>query len=150
MAVLFDDNEEDRERWLTWAIELMRRGLSPTGGIEVHGPHTAGPPIARVGDARCEDISGEEWPICFQPSQGIRNIWDVRNVRVWADESECFPNTFPLVSVKQLPAAWRERMAQMKKERDQLRSEAIEARRAHRRNMEAMARRIASQTPHRD
>ena len=129
MAVLFED--KDRESWLTWAIELMRRGLSPTGGIEVHGPHD-GPANCMWGDAECEDINGEDWIVRFQTVHGVRNIWDVRNVRVWPDERQCVPNTFPLVPVKQLPAAWRERMTQMKKERDQLRSEAIEARRVRR------------------
>jgi len=29
----------DREDWLTWAIEFMRRGLRADDCITLHGPH---------------------------------------------------------------------------------------------------------------
>src|SRR5208283_1866612 len=40
MAIL--DKERDRDSWLPWAIEFMRRGLWLGQEIEVHGPHHEG------------------------------------------------------------------------------------------------------------
>ncbi len=52
------DKHLDRESWLTWAIEFMRRGLWLDQEITVHGPHDStrvmwGSAAARIDGQEC-------------------------------------------------------------------------------------------------
>src|SRR2546426_2460378 len=35
------ERHQDRESWVSWAIEFVRRGLWPADVITVHGPHAS-------------------------------------------------------------------------------------------------------------
>ena len=51
------ERHQDRESWVSWAIEFVRRGLWPADVITVHGPH-ASPADRFWGEAEAWDESG--------------------------------------------------------------------------------------------
>jgi hypothetical protein len=107
MAIL----EKGDQGWLIWAIELMKRGLKPIDDIAVHGPHSHTPFI--WGEAECDWYSGE---LCFDVKfRTVRSnsIWDVRSVRV---RSKNDSESFPILKVQDLPAAWRKKIKSLRAE----------------------------------
>jgi hypothetical protein len=66
------DKREDREDWIMWAIEFMRRGIWPEDTITVHGPH---PPPANL-------MWGQMGDYEFTTPHNARK-YDVRNIRIW-------------------------------------------------------------------
>ena len=117
MAIL--DQEENRESWLAWAIELMRRGISPTGDITVHGPH-APPADCMWGEAEGTDISGEQVEVRFRTPRGLtpRDKWKVRNLRVMTDSWEGEVN-LPILPARELPKGWRDKLSALRQELEQ-------------------------------
>ena len=71
MAIL--DPEEDRPKWLPWAIELERRGVWPVGEIEVHGPH-APPANGEWGEAECTTMDGHVVTVDFGTVGGAAGV----------------------------------------------------------------------------
>jgi hypothetical protein len=65
------EKHQDREDWLQWAIEFMRRGIWPEDIITVHGPHSP-----------ADYMWGEMAHYTFQTAHGIRGIHDVHGVRI--------------------------------------------------------------------
>ncbi len=118
MADLLPD--EDRESWLVWAIELMRRGLRPSGEIVVHGPH-APPGDHMWGEAECQDTCGDSQYISFHTSR-CRSIWDVRGVRVTSEHGEAFP----ILKATDLPSEWRKDLSAYKAERRKIREDELD------------------------
>ncbi len=87
------ERHQDRESWVSWAIEFVRRGLWPADVITVHGPH-ASPADHFWGEAEASDESGTwSYTVAFQTP--ARHGWDRRAVRLWDAEH---PGThFPVV-----------------------------------------------------
>ena len=72
---------DDREDWLKWAIEFMKRGLWADDYITVHGPHS--PADYMWGEAQAEWDGVGHWLRCeFRTARRIRGIHDVRGVRI--------------------------------------------------------------------
>jgi len=99
------DKRDDREDWLKWAIEFMRRGLWAGDTIVVHGPHSPvdymwGEAEARVDGGRSRIDGGPYWSqFEFRTASGIRGIHDVRGVRV-KDAADGTP--FPVLKLSEL------------------------------------------------
>ncbi len=75
------NKRDEREDWLKWAIEFMKRGLWAGDYITVHGPH--GPADYMWGDADATwDGLGYSLRCEFQTARGIHSIHDVRGVRI--------------------------------------------------------------------
>ncbi len=87
------ERHQDRESWVSWAIEFVRRGLWPADVITVHGPH-ASAADRFWGEAEAWDESGTwSYTVAFQTP--ARHGWDRRGVRLWDAEH---PGThFPVV-----------------------------------------------------
>ena len=87
------ERHQDRESWVSWAIEFVRRGLWPADVITVHGPH-ASPADRFWGEAEAWDESGTwSYTVAFQTP--VRHGGDRRGVRLWDAER---PGThFPVV-----------------------------------------------------
>jgi hypothetical protein len=77
---------DDREDWLTWAIEFMRRGLWLDRYITVHGPHDASG--AMWGDATAQVDGQEYWPECRFSAVAKRSKYRPAWIRIWADEAD--------------------------------------------------------------
>ena len=71
----------DREGWIRWAIEFVRRGLWPDDLITVHGPHAPYDFMWGEADATFdgERLGGH---FTFRTASGIKGIFDVRGVRI--------------------------------------------------------------------
>jgi len=95
VAELYRWDEDTRESWLRWAIELGRRGLRPIGKITVHGPHGPHAPFM-WGEAECV-IDGQYYrgvEVEFRSGKPrTKGWWDVHHVRVWTkgDPQETWP-----------------------------------------------------------
>ena len=87
------ERHQDRDSWVSWAIEFVRRGLWPADVITVHGP-PASSADHFWGDAEAWDESGTwSYTVAFQTP--ARHGWDRRGVRLWDAEH---PGThFPVV-----------------------------------------------------
>ena len=60
------ERRQDRESWVSWAIEFVRRGLWPADVITVHGPH-ASSADRFWGEAEAWDESGTwSYTVAFQ------------------------------------------------------------------------------------
>jgi len=78
------ERHQDRDSWVSWAIEFVRRGLWPADVITVHGPH-ASPADRCWGEAEAWDESGTwSYTVAFQTP--ARHGWDRRGVRLWDAE----------------------------------------------------------------
>ena len=111
--------DKDDEHWLTWKIELLRRGLCPMGEIVVHGPH--GPDASFMwGEATCRHVDGEFHDVQFRSRHPCRGIWDVRGVTVWEEEGRYGRITFPLLKAKELTPRWRKLLSIAQKKRAEL------------------------------
>ena len=87
------ERHQDRESWVSWAIEFVRRGLWPADVITVHGPH-ASSADRFWGEAEAWDESGT-WSYTVAFETPARHGWDRRGVRLWDAEH---PGThFPVV-----------------------------------------------------
>ncbi len=88
----------DRESWLTWAIEFMRRGLWLDQVITVHGPHDS---TNRMWGNATARIDGQEWgPECSFLAIAKRSKYRPMRIRIWdADDKE---ERFPLLKVSVL------------------------------------------------
>lgn len=79
------EKHREREEWLRWAIEFMRRGLWLDNTIIVHGPHS--PHSFVWGEADAQLDSERDFPhVKFRTSSNIRNKFDVCGMRVWEDD----------------------------------------------------------------
>ena len=87
------ERHQDRDSWVSWAIEFVRRGLWPADVITVHGP-LASSADRFWGEAKAWDESGTwSYTVAFQTP--ARHGWDRRGVRLWDAEQ---PGThFPVV-----------------------------------------------------
>ncbi len=95
------EKHDNRKDWLRWAIEFLRRGIWVGEIVTVHGPHPGAsymwgevdgwvdwfPPTV---DTKAQ-ISNGWMSFAFRTASGIRSIYDIRGVRVWADGGENFP-----------------------------------------------------------
>jgi hypothetical protein len=72
---------DDREDWLKWAIEFMKRGLWADDYITVHGPHSSADYMWGEADASW-DGTGRSVQCIFETARGIRSIHDLRGVRI--------------------------------------------------------------------
>jgi hypothetical protein len=81
------DKHGEREDWLRWAIEFMRRGLWLDSTIIVHGPHS---PYSFVWSEADAQLDGENHfvGVKFRTSSNIRNKYDVRVVRIWENDRD--------------------------------------------------------------
>ena len=61
------ERHQDRESWVSWAIEFVRRGLWPADVITVHGPHASSADHF-WGEAEAWDDSGT-WSYTFSVPQ---------------------------------------------------------------------------------
>src|SRR5437899_3713549 len=87
------ERHQDRDSWVSWAIEFVRRGLWPADVITVHGPHASSADHF-WGDAEAWDESGT-WSFTVAFQTPARHGWDRRRVRLWDAEH---PGThFPVV-----------------------------------------------------
>ena len=92
------EKRHDRESWLTWAIEFMRRGLWLGQEITVHGPHDS--TNAMWGDA-CARIDGEDGgPNCV--FRAFANNSKYRPVRVCIWNAEDKDQLFPVLKASEL------------------------------------------------
>ena len=111
--------DKDDEHWLTWKIELLRRGLWPTEGIEIHGPHEA-PSDIMWGRTNCKSMDGNYHDVQFQSRRPCRAIWDIHGVTVWEEEGRYRGVTFPLLKAKELTPRWRKLLSIAQKKRAEL------------------------------
>ena len=81
------EKHREREDWLRWAIEFMRRGLWLDNQIIVHGPHS---PYNFVWGEADAQLDGENRfvNVKFRTSSNIRNKYDVRGVRIWENDKD--------------------------------------------------------------
>ncbi len=87
------ERHQDRESWVSWAIEFVRRGLWPADVITVHGPHASSADHF-WGEAEAWDESGT-WSYMVEFQTPPRHGGDRRGVRLWDAEH---PGThFPVV-----------------------------------------------------
>src|SRR5262249_24532310 len=78
----------DREDWLTWAIEFMRRGLWLDEEITVHGPHDAS--CVMWGDALAF-TDGDQYGVeCSFRASGKRNKYRPTRIRICDEEHQPF------------------------------------------------------------
>lgn len=87
------DKARDRESWLTWAIEFMRRGLWLGPEITVHGPHE--PPRNYMWGEAEASIDGAKdslGPVVFRTTCQAHK-YHPAHVRIWTadDRDEHFP-----------------------------------------------------------
>ena len=75
------NKRDNREDWLKWAIEFMKRGLWAGDYITVHGPHGPADYMWGEADAAWHGI-GYSLRCEFQTARGIHSIHDVRGVRI--------------------------------------------------------------------
>ena len=107
MAILNRENDS----WLTWAIELMKRGLKPNDDeITVHGPHEGADYM--WGEAECDTLEGGCYNVKFRTAH-TNSKWDVRGVRVW---SKHYNEPFPILKTKEIPPSWRQEIKSLKAE----------------------------------
>ena len=101
MAII--NKHEDRESWIRWAIEFLRRGLWVDDSIELHGPHQS-PADCMWGKADAQwDGSEECYEVSFQTAKEIKNRYDLRGVRIeQLDSSHGERVQFPLMPMKSL------------------------------------------------
>lgn len=92
---------EDRESWIKWTREIVRRGLWPVKYITVHGPHPY-PGDHHWGNATCTRDSDpdEIVEVEFQSRRPCRK-YIVRNVEMWTD-GPWGKETFPLLKLSEL------------------------------------------------
>ncbi|PIR20592.1 MAG: hypothetical protein COV45_05175 [Deltaproteobacteria bacterium CG11_big_fil_rev_8_21_14_0_20_47_16] len=103
MADIYDNDDEQRESWLTWLIVFLKRGLRPVDYVTIHGPHS--PQASYMwGEAECESIYGRGLDVVFQTSK-CHSIWDVRGVRIKEKEKNTL---LPIVEISKLPKKWQE------------------------------------------
>ena len=102
------EKHQNREDWLRWAIEFMRRGLWVDHCITVHGPHE--PPHAYMWGSAEAVIDGDQKFIvdcAFTTTRQIRNKYDVRWVRI-KDRGNCEKTEFTVLERSKLtPSAHR-------------------------------------------
>ena len=75
------NKRDDREDWLKWAIEFMKRGLWAGDYIAVYGPHSPADFMWGEADATW-DGPGYSLRCEFQTARGMHSIHDVRGVRI--------------------------------------------------------------------
>lgn len=92
------DKRDDRESWLTWALEFMRRGLWLDEEITVHGPHDSTNSMWGNATAR---VDGQEWgPDCSFLAVAKRSKYRPARMRIWnTDDKE---ERFPLLKVSEI------------------------------------------------
>jgi hypothetical protein len=102
---------DDREAWLRWAVEFLRRGLDPADVITVHGPHQ--PPANYLwGEAEAWD--GESGlTVAFQsapvrPGQPTRRSLAGLGVRFWDRDSPA--RRFAVLRADELPLDLRRKL----------------------------------------
>jgi hypothetical protein len=92
------DKRRDRESWLTWAIEFMRRGLWLDQEITVHGPHDSSNRM--WGDAGAR-LDGQEWgPNCS--FRALANHSKYRPVRICIWNQDDKEQHFPVLKASEL------------------------------------------------
>jgi hypothetical protein len=75
------DKHSDRESWLTWAIEFIRRGLWLDQEITVHGPHDSTNVMWGKASAR---IDGQVWgPDCSFRAYANGSKYRPFRIRIW-------------------------------------------------------------------
>ena len=105
MAIL--NKHIERESWIQWAREFVRRGLWPSEFITVHGPH-AYPGDYMWGEALCRRDSDPDHDnlieVDFASRRPCQKWYVVRNVLMWCTDVEWYePNeTFPVLKPSQL------------------------------------------------
>jgi hypothetical protein len=138
----FLDKHGNREDWLKWAIEFMRRGLWVGEAVEVHGPH--GPNADLMwGEAEASEEGGDEstFEVSFTTVRGITGIHDVRGVRIQVKEPFAgIPERFPLRPEATLSRNARRWLKVARRVQAKLRDEAIATARQVRERREALAR----------
>ena len=96
MAELYKHDEDERESWLTWAIEFMRRGLWPDEEITVHGPHDSSHAMWGSAEAELDCNRNCRINCCFSGFATARfrySKYRPQRIRIWneSDENEHFP-----------------------------------------------------------
>jgi hypothetical protein len=106
MADLEKHDELDRESWIRWSVEFMRRGLWPDDIITVHGPHSkTGFWNNRGEEVSCEiDGTNDVVDVLFRSRKPHHTgKYDVRNVKFYDSNDG---TVFPILKASELtPAA---------------------------------------------
>ena len=128
--------QSDRESWIGWAIEYMRRGLWLDECITVHGPHDA--PADRFwGDAEAtKDANGDYIETHFYSDRKIRNIYDVRNIRIFDGSNDSYIPvedriTFPILKLSELTPKARRWLKAAQRLKKKYHEEFLESRRIY-------------------
>ena len=95
MAYLEKHSDNERESWLRWGIEFMRRGLWLDVAITVHGPHDSTQTMWGQADA---SIDGEPRACeCTFLAKAGRSKYDPIRIRIQTNDER-----FPILRVSQL------------------------------------------------
>jgi len=99
MADLYKHDEQDRESWIRWAIEFMRRGIWPDDTITVHGPHDAINGMWGEAEGSFDPLNEScgVRTFHFQTARNVRK-YHPRGVRIM-DEDD---NQYPILKISEL------------------------------------------------
>jgi hypothetical protein len=117
----------DKQSWLRWSIELLRRGLWARDMITVHGPHPGAPYMwgeAEVSFDKAPGVCDERLfgtEVEFRTASNIRGFDDLRGLRVYDKEDR---DTYPLLALTRLTPKARRQLKAYRKQLTQLDREA--------------------------
>lgn len=137
---------EDREDWIRWAIELMRRGLWLGPEITVHGPHE--PPSDYMWGEAEASIDGEKDSLGLCVFSTTRQARKYHPSHVKITDSACPEVIFPLKKESELKAnarRWlkvaRRLVERIEEEKAEMRRKGFWKKRNRKRSLETDSRR---------
>lgn len=118
MATICENDVTQRESWLAWLIEFMKRGLRPCDEFVVHGPHS---PHAEYmwGEAECGFFNGCGVEVYFETAPCC-SIFSIKGIKIRDKESN---ERYPTIPTDQLSEEWIQEIKEARKELKQIRKE---------------------------